>query len=130
MSAPFNLNKSTLGQREKNTPGNFRESQGMPYVDSPPLNYGGDDEGTVEIGSGASNKLNEVVLTAKSPETIRKQVEQNISGAHPVAGNIRTATPERQNEIMSGAYTTGGRKNDITNTELKIYKKKYGSNAR
>ena len=27
MSAPFNLNKSTLGQREKDTPGNFREAQ-------------------------------------------------------------------------------------------------------
>jgi hypothetical protein len=47
MSAPFNLNKSTLGQREKDTPGNFREAQGMPYLDSSPSNYGtegGDDK--------------------------------------------------------------------------------------
>lgn len=132
MNAPFNLNKSTLGQREKNTPGNFRESQGMPYLDSTPLDYGGDDKKAggsgkgVEIGSGASNKLKEVVLTAKSPKTIKEQVEKNISGAHSSAGNIRTATPERQQEIKSGKYTTGGRRTDMTNTELKIYEKKYG----
>jgi len=47
MNAPFKLDKSTLGQREKDTPGNFRESQGMPYLDSTPSNYGtegGDDK--------------------------------------------------------------------------------------
>ena len=129
MSAPFNLNKSTLGQREKDTPGNFREAQGMPYLDSQPLNYGtegGGSGGGVEIGSGASNKLKEVILTAKSPQTIKKDVEKNISGAHSSAGNIRTATPERKKEIMSGRYTTGGRRTDMTNTELKIYEKKYG----
>ena len=40
MSAPFNLNKLTLGQREKNTDGSFRDDQGMPYLDSAPTNYG------------------------------------------------------------------------------------------
>ena len=45
MSAPFNLNKSTLGQREKNTEGSFRDDQGMPYIDGgAPLNYNGGDD--------------------------------------------------------------------------------------
>lgn len=45
MSAPFNLNKSTLGQREKNTEGNFRDDQGMPYMEGgTPVNYNGEDD--------------------------------------------------------------------------------------
>ena len=95
-----------------------------------PMNNPDDKKATsggVEIGSGASNKLNEVVVMAKSPQTIKKDVERNISGAHSSAGPIRTATPERQREIMSGKYTTGGRRTDMTNTELDIYERKYGS---
>jgi len=112
----------------------MNQERTMANLGMAPTNYGTpldkpDDKETVEIGSGASNKLNEVVVMAKSPETIKKDVERNISGSHSSAGNIRTATPERKKEIMSGKYTTGGRRTDMTNTELKIYNKKYGSNA-
>ena len=86
-----------------------------------PLNNPDDKKSTVQ-----PIKLDEVVLTAKSPQTIKKDVERNISGAHSSAGNIRTATPERKREIMSGKYTTGGRRTDMTNTELNIYERKYG----
>ncbi len=120
------------------SPGSYSVNQErtMANMGMAPTNYGtplendpGDKKttgGTVEIGSGASNRLNEVVVSAKSPETIKKQVEQNISGSHSSAGNIRTATPERQKEIKSGKYTTPGLRNDMTNTELKIFEKKYG----
>jgi len=120
----------------------YKMKPGSKQVDSPTA-FNGKDQGVMSAfnyGSPMNNpddkkatgepiKLKEVVVTAKSPETIKKQVEQNISGSHSSAGNIRTATPERKKEIMSGKFTTGGRRTDMTNTELKIYNKKYGSNA-
>ena len=118
--------KMNPGSKELDSPGVFNgKDQGVMTA----FNYGTGKgkKGTVEMGEGASNELNEVVLTAKSPQTIKKQVEQNIAGAHSSAGNIRTATPEKQKEIKSGKYTTGGRRSDMTNTELKIYEKKYGA---
>jgi len=121
--------KMNPGSKEVDSPGVFNgKDQGVmsAFNYGTPLNNPNDKE-KVEIGSGASNKLNEVVLTAKSPQTIKKQVEQNVAGAHSSAGNIRTATPEKQKEIKSGKYTTGGRRSDMTNTELKIYEKKYGA---
>jgi len=117
----------------------YKMYPGSKEVDSPTA-FNSKDQGTMSAfnyGSPMNNtddkkatgkpiKLDEVVVTAKSPQTIKKDVEKNISGAHSSAGNIRTATPERKKEIMSGKYTTGGRRTDMTNTELKIYEKKYG----
>ena len=122
----------------KNTPF-YKMHPGSKEVDSPTA-FNSKDQGTMSAfnyGSPMNNtddkkatgkpiKLDEVVVTAKSPQTIKKDVEKNISGAHSSAGNIRTATPGRKKEIMSGKYTTGGRRTDMTNTELKIYEKKYG----
>ena len=120
----------------------FYMKPGSKQVDSPGIFNGKAQEvmGAFNYGTPMNNpddkkatgepiKLKEVVVTAKSPQTIKKDVEKNIAGAHSSAGNIRTATPERKKEIMSGKFTTGGRRTDMTNTELKIYNKKYGSNA-
>ena len=121
----------------KNTPF-YKMHPGSKEVDSPTA-FNSKDQSTMsafnygsplnahEAGHSVQPiKLDEVVVTAKSPQTIKKDVEKNISGAHSSAGNIRTATPGRKKEIMSGKYTTGGRRTDMTNTELKIYEKKYG----
>ena len=78
MSAPFNLNKSTLGQREKDTPGTFRESQGMPYLDSSPSNYGtegGDDKKKKE---SKAPKLS--VDTPSGPKAPRGPQSGNVLG--------------------------------------------------
>jgi len=116
--------KMTPGSKEVDSPTAFNsKDQGTMSA----FNYGSPMNNTDDKkATGKPIKLDEVVVTAKSPQTIKKDVEKNISGAHSSAGNIRTATPERKKEIMSGKYTTGGRRTDMTNTELKIYEKKYG----
>jgi len=83
MSAPFNLNKSTLGQREKNTPGNFRESQGMPYLDSTPLDYGGDDKKKQETKEERGKRVYEEAMARieaqKQQSEARKKMPKNKS---------------------------------------------------
>jgi len=71
-----------------------------------------------------TEKLKEVVVSAKSPKTIKEQVEKNIAGAHEAAGQYRTASSKRKTEIESGKFTTGGRRSDMTAQELRIYNKK------
>ena len=68
-----------------------------------------------------TEKLDEVVLTAKSPQNIKKQVETNISRAHSMAGNYRTASPERQQEIQAGKFTSGGSEIPLGTQDLRIY---------
>lgn len=78
MNAPFNLNKSTLGQREKDTPGNFREAQGMPYLDDTALNYGtegGDDKKKQE---SKAPKLS--VNTPEGPKAPRGPQSGSVAG--------------------------------------------------
>lgn len=117
-------------QRANETsPGSYSVNQErtMAQMGMAPTNYGTPALTTdpkkpgVEIGKGASNKLDEVILTAKSPQTIKKQVETNISKAHPMAGNYRTASPERQQEIQAGKFTSGGSKIPLGTQDLRIY---------
>ena len=80
MNAPFKLDKSTLGQREKNTPGSFRESQGMPYLDSTPLDYGpGDKETKEERGKRVYEEAMERIRAQRRQSEARKKMPKKNS---------------------------------------------------
>ena len=76
-------------------------------------------EGFSDSRTGSMKR--EVGGQAKSLSTIKKQVKQNIKSAHDIAGPYISAKPKRKKEIEQGRFSTGGLRNDMTNTELRIY---------
>ena len=129
MGSPFKMNPKTpmmkaLVGKQKNLPEQLKQAI-LDAPESPAKSYGKSPmkktEGKDKI---KTEKLKEVVVTAKSPKTITEQVEKNIAGAHESAGQYKTASGKRKTEIESGKFTTGGRRSDMTAQELRIYHKK------
>lgn len=73
--------------------------------------------------SRTGSNRQEVGGIGKSVSTIKKQVKQNIKSAHEIAGPYSSAKPKRKKEIEQGKFSTGGLRNDMTNTELRIYRR-------
>jgi hypothetical protein len=114
MSAPFNLNKSTLGQREKDTPGTFRESQGMPYLDSSPSNFneggdGGDDKKKQE---SKAPKLS--VDTPSGPKAPRGPQSGNVLGI-PVSIQTKGRSTQNTDLLEEGKKIYNKVKNYFSN---------------
>ena len=123
MGSPFKMNpkgplmKALVG-KQKNLPQQLKDA-----IEAAPESPVKKTEGKDKI---KTEKLKEVVVTAKSPKTIKEQVEKNIAGAHESAGQYKTASAKRKEEIEAGKYTTGGRRSDMTAQELRVYHKTKG----
>lgn len=129
MGSPFKMNPKTpmmkaLVGKQKNLPEQLKQAI-LDAPESPAKSYGKSPmKKTEDKDKIKTEKLKEVVVTAKSPKTIMEQVEKNIAGAHESAGQYKTASGKRKTEIESGKFTTGGRRSDMTAQELRIYHKK------
>jgi len=87
-----------------------------PALQPSPLLDNGDKDGIKRDKDGKvpTQELNNITLTANSPETIKENVEANVKGAY--------FGPEGKEKDM-GRYTPAARRKEVSSQDYRIYEK-------